>query len=285
MALDLSQLPIPALSARWMAIYLEPMMGSGERLTIAIAATSRTENRVVRTVRNDVADALYGPQARNFLGLCQMIIDSVSTQLKSGIDLSNLSPPISGAYFGHVHQALGNDMSDVLRQGITLSASLSSMELIDEESEETKVNDAESRRWLSLIRDLVELQRPATEAMFNKKIKLQYEGAAIRIGFIGYGLAVNFSTFRPQYIAASLREGRAKLWELALIKQSDLEVKAGELMVFVPSETDPTYSLKQHNAARMGFGELLYEADKQNLRVSEFNNPGDAASLLLQNIA
>ncbi|MEI7100276.1 hypothetical protein ACOIDY_32600, partial [Klebsiella pneumoniae] len=73
---------MPATSGRWASVYLEPMIGSGERLTVAVATiTSSGEILVKPAIRKEVIEAMYGFKAPAFINVVDLILSSLKLHL------------------------------------------------------------------------------------------------------------------------------------------------------------------------------------------------------------
>ncbi len=75
--------PGPGHEFRGAPVYLEPMMGSGERLAIAAAVTGQSMYAVEGLVRPETAECLYGAKAPAFLGLVEAITRSLASSRRS----------------------------------------------------------------------------------------------------------------------------------------------------------------------------------------------------------
>lgn len=116
---------IPSYRAQATHIYWEPIAGSGERITAAVALTdSCSEVRVVSLISQDILSLLYRGQGVNAASLIGMMTDSLKAFLKTGRDVSEWQPPASGFMAAPLREYAGFSASDVIDQVAGLHSSL-----------------------------------------------------------------------------------------------------------------------------------------------------------------
>ena len=70
---------IPNFKGEWRAIQLEPIIGSGERITVAISVLGQNgEHKAIQAIRPELLECLYGNKSKEMMKLIQLIIESVS---------------------------------------------------------------------------------------------------------------------------------------------------------------------------------------------------------------
>ena len=114
--------PLPEHEASWRAIYMEPVMCSGERITVAVIAHDFDGGGALKTLSEQRLQALYGEQGE---GVGQMIDIVVNAALNAGQSLIHdaFKAPLSGFYLGKVRQGLGDNRDDILQQAASLTSS------------------------------------------------------------------------------------------------------------------------------------------------------------------
>ena len=87
----------PSYKGFWHAIYLEPIVGSGERVTIAVAAIGEDKSfKVIQAIRTELLDCLYGMQAKNIQNMINWLIESANKFITESGFLNGWSPPFEG---------------------------------------------------------------------------------------------------------------------------------------------------------------------------------------------
>jgi len=115
---------LPTRSYSSAPIYFEPMLGSGERITVAGVVVNEQEVLVKRLISPEISEALYGKQGRNFINLIDHALLSINTQVIQSRSLNGLLAPISGIQIGHVATVYADDANHALAQIASLHASL-----------------------------------------------------------------------------------------------------------------------------------------------------------------
>lgn len=280
----------PTYSARWAPLYLEPMPGSGERLTVALLAIDDAGNVAVEPViANKTLRCMYGDAADRFSGIVSLLIDSVTSYALTGKPLEKWQAPLrDAASLGTLRDALGNNLQDILRIGAQLTASLSGAILEVEQplvaADETWINDAEG--WVRQIRDRTVAQRYEFADRFLQSVSIRHGAPPTRIGYLGDRLAAQFGLLMPGK-SFTIRRNRAKayLTDLQILReQNDLLIKRNsyELMLWVPPASSPAYSSQALQDAEGAFAELAEFGKRHELVVEAVTDSDSAARRILQ---
>lgn len=117
---------MPQYAATARHVYWEPVLGSGERITAAVAVSGANgEHRVFNLLSPEVLSILYRSQGDNAMGLVGLITDSLKSHMKRAAgDLRDWVPPLSGFFAAPPKQYVGKDAADVLDQVAGLHSSL-----------------------------------------------------------------------------------------------------------------------------------------------------------------
>lgn len=128
---------IPSYSGHWRTIYLEPIIGSGERIAIVVFAIGSDRRlKVAQSIRVELLDCLYGLQAGNIQSMIDWIILSLHDAYKSKGNLDNWIPPFGGVTCGAFIEAADHDIDGILKQAVRFTASLSNIALDADRTEE-----------------------------------------------------------------------------------------------------------------------------------------------------
>lgn len=116
---------LPAFAAQASHIFWEPVIGSGERITAAVALRDGAgEVRVINLLSPEVLSLLYRGQGVNASGLLGMMADSLKRHLRKTSDLSDWRAPISGFTAQPMRDFVGHSAEDILDQVAGLHSSL-----------------------------------------------------------------------------------------------------------------------------------------------------------------
>ena len=125
---DLERFPkLPARDYRWRAVQLEPICGSGERITILIVLTDETDGRVHvhQAVDGTRLAPVIGAEAAarmdELIGLCA---DALRRHIGSGGTLERWHPPFEGVHLGRGSLCYANSETQALRMALMETAFL-----------------------------------------------------------------------------------------------------------------------------------------------------------------
>lgn len=116
---------LPEYAAQATHIMWEPVMGSGERITAAIAMVDADRSvRVINLLSPEVLSLLYRGQGGNAASLISSVSDSIKGHLKRQGSLEGWQPPVSGFYAQPMREFFGVSQDDILDQVAGLHSSL-----------------------------------------------------------------------------------------------------------------------------------------------------------------
>jgi hypothetical protein len=279
------------VKAQWMPIYIEPVIGSGERIAVGVAVANSTDFLVVQVAALDRLRCLYGAGNDALLFAADSVLASMRTDLaKSGISaLGEWVPPVEGAFTGHIRNGAGRTLKEIAKRALTLCSSLVDKLAESEEAEDRKEGISESRLE-KLVKEKVILQRPGLEQAFGRTFRPNPQARASKIGFVGQTLAANFSLLTPIYLAQQVKNAKAKLWDLVQVqeyvqkKEFDLsgELHRFELFLHRVREDDPQYSDRQIESIQEAVNELETEADRKEIRCRALRSPDEIARIIIE---
>lgn len=278
---------LPNYSAEWAAIYLEPRMGSGERITIGIAAIDQKYNVKIEPVfGEEQLECLFSGKNKQLLDVIECCFDSLKKHLEMTHSFETWSPPFSnGVYLGNKRKGIGQDMSHILKQGLELCASF----YLPNTKE--KVKKTQSEKLTDLIRQEVQNKSPELFQKFSKQVSISNKAnKKIRIDFLGQNYIANFGSLHSKKLSESLRDARNKLWLLSCVNDKNREqnlisnfiVPKAELILSRPSDTDLNYEEKQLEKIREYTLELSEEAELKHLSLYPVSKIEDATSHLIR---
>lgn len=278
--------------ASWAPIYIEPVVGSGERICTAVVAGDDNGFIVVSVPSLDRLSCLYGTQAQalsfaNDLAL-NAIRDWIAT--RGFIAIEKWSSPVEGVILGASRRGAGESLEDVARTGLLQCASL--VEKLAEEDETSEAGartEVSTRRLEKLVREAVVEARPELHKRFDQQFRVNERARATRIGFTGNRLIANFGMLVPGQLAILVNNAKAKLWDLEQLRSGALKgmfpqtgTLSFELLLNRVPRDAPQYSDRQMASVEEAGFELEAEADKVQIRARQMTSPGEIATYVLQ---
>lgn len=280
---------VPELRASWAPVFVEPMEGSGERITIAVVAVDGLGAFYVHpTLSLRAMNCMYGQAATVFEGVVELAIEVLQGHLATGGSLADWLPPFRTCHLGAVRKAVGSDLEHVALSGVALTSSLFGSEMAEaaKRSGDTGEVGPDVDRWLQQIRDRVRAQTPHLDARFNGEVVVKPGATPTRIGYLGERIAANFDMLVPGPNLSNKRfRAKSRLVDLQILKdQKDMFARrnAYELMLWIPEKDSPGYSQRQLDTAHSALSEIEAFADEHELRVRPFHRADEAAQRILE---
>lgn len=285
----LSSLPAsPSYSGQWVPIYLEPMMGSGERLTIVVAAIGDSgEVEVRQAIRPHVLESMFGPQSAGLSRLVAVVISSLKNHAITTGGFSGWTPPMSGIALGSLRITRSSNIAGLLRHAVAMTASLAALDLNDlgEAEPSDLIITSTDDRWPKQFQAEAMRRDSRLEPFFMRKLAISEPTKPLSIFFLSETVALNTGRLIPGGgLSAYLEHNKARMLDLRLAKEKQpLFARSHfELVVFRPSFDDPTYSVKQIDSLKRSIATLEAACDESLIRVSQVQSAAEAAERLLQ---
>lgn len=271
----------PAHSAEWAPLLWEPVMGTEERLMVGVVARCGEQWTAVRVVREDVFTAIYGKKGAGAKAMVDLAIDMLRARLPLQ-SWYQVTLPISGFHLGAQRDAAGDTVSGIVRQAVAMAASLSRPDIIDEiEAEDTPgASESVNRQWATKIRDAAANENPEVIRYFNQALKFYDDGEQIKFGFCNDRLAMHFGLLRVSSLSSSIKDARARLWELRMARS--LAHRSAGLLIGVPHNDDVTLSDRQRDSVIRNVAELEREAEEGEVTLLPVTTPEDGARELIR---
>ncbi len=277
--------------ASWVPVFIEPVVGSGERLCVGVLVADNSEHLVVPVPSLDRLGCIYGDAAEALSNGAAVALEVFRRRLAAdGRDsLSSLRSPLDGIFLGQVRIGAGESLEDIARTSLYQSASLVEKAVEEEDTiEAAERTSLSTRRLERLVQENVVSHRPDLAAAFNKPFKIAQDARPMRLGFVGRKLAANFGLIVPGPLATLVNNAKAKLWDLEQLRSG---TQAGlftgnrdmgfELLVHRAKRDDPQYSERQLKSVDAAIIELEAEADKVKIRCRPMVSPVQMAEFVL----
>jgi hypothetical protein len=280
--------PLPSLSGKWVSVYLEPMLGSGERLTIIVAAVASNGDILVKpAIRKEVVEAMYGFRASSFNNMVELITNSLKSHLELIGEFPGWHPPISGISVGMPRDAASSTTTGILRQAVSLSSSLSSLldTNLDEEGKVKKTREKD--RWSTQLIDAVLREDARRECFFNRQFSFSDGHRPAKIFYLSDNAAINTGKLLPSNLNEFVKDGKAKISDLSMIKKHDNLFRHNnhQMIVFRPTDDDPAYSDKNIMSIQSAYLALEDLANTYDVAITPVHSVEHAARIILKTAA
>lgn len=272
----------PSHIATILPVYFEPMLGSGERLTIAIGAISEDGkiNDVQQVIRQDVLECMYGKQAKGIQNFIEIVVEDLRESIREGKSFSDWTPPLNGIFKGPERKEAADRWEDIFKHASLLHSSLS--EYIQ------KTVDERIEKWPLRIKRILEKEKPDLAKYINTKVQITQNGLPLQIGFIYNKYAANFGFLGglPSQVSGSMSFIRSKLWELSQIKQGTLLFAPDEIeLILGESHSQQDLTSRQSKRIKDAVEEIEFEAKRVEIKITKVKDENEAVSRILTKVA
>ncbi|KPG94597.1 hypothetical protein ABFV57_10130 [Pseudomonas neuropathica] len=218
-AMDFSGFPdLPTYEADWAAIYMEPIVQSGERLTIGVVASDGTYADGQLAISEKALQCLYGESAAGMKAMMEMALKRALGFAQAGFH-GEFSSGMHGVSLGKKRRALGDDLEDIILQGISLTSSLSDLHA-DEDAREGHERSAYWRRFQVAMKKF----NPLLSSNFGRSVEVSILGSSISLpcDYFSTRFAVNICGLQPGYRLSQLFDAASsRISRLEQIKNHD----------------------------------------------------------------
>ena len=265
----------------WRPIFWEPVAGTGERFTVGVVVDQDQQWTAHRLIRDDVLDCLYGKSAPGVRTLIDTGLNGIVAVAEADPHAAQL-PPILGLEPGPLRHTYAASISELLRTAALLYSSMANLDCFDELDEpDAPIQEEANRRFSTEVRALVVQDRPDLDQYFGRSVPLVPHGDPVRFGFSSPHSIIHFGVLHIVRQPASVRDARARLWELARARDMADRPQAALIMAS-PRRDDPTLSARQLGAMSRNLTEIEREADSLNMRFLPVTTVAEGAGRVIE---
>lgn len=270
-----------AYRAQWAPVYLEPIIGSGERLTVGILMLGADgKSRVAPVLREDQVTPLWGEQGLGLLRSIDLCLHTLDKYLLAGGDLDHWPSPLAGVCIGPLKLAWGDDLTDILRTGMSFSACFSTLE---QGIEETADDDDTEDPWPKQVHAAVQARAPHLAGNFGKQIRAVLGARPTPVGYLSERVAANLGKLIPgPRLGEYVKTAKMKALNLVIVRDHELFLSQFELLIFRPREDDPSYTDRQMRNLKGALLELEEAGNRHELCVVEVHDAAQAANRIIE---
>ena len=270
-------------NARYVVIGWEPVPYSGERINVGTLVEYQNKFSCKVLIRGDVLRCMYGSAADGIMNMITTVVDSLQVvAVEYGWEEAMAAIPMQNFTCSNEESTFATSIDDLLRQVVLAHCSLSV--LADDggpETEEPSTTEREvNQKWITQIRESVQLLRPHFSLYFNRDAVLVDDGIPVRFGLLAPRFVAHFGLLRPTAQSAGMKDARAKMFELMLARERNNQLSTG--LIFGVPQSDYMLSDRQHTHLIANLRELDYEAASKKIALRTVQSVAAAASSLVE---
>lgn len=274
---------LPAYQAYASPVFIEPIIGSGERICVGVVAKGQDDAFiVVQTIKEDAVTCMLGAAAPKLLNLIDIALNSLNTYIKDHRNFTDWRSPVPGINLGKPVKGYVKDLTMMVRTVARNHAFLSSMSDFSAADVSVAQESQTKDRWLDQVKSATLNLNDTLSYAFNRQFKLTSKGST-RFDFVGQQLAAQLGRIIPGHgISGLVKTAKAKLWDLETLREFNEQqlinnLTQYELIVYRPKDNDPAYTENEIIRLNEALVELEETGDKQQLRVVSTYTAEEAA--------
>lgn len=273
----------PALTGYWQAIYLEPIVLSGERITIACAAYTLNEAEVSQSISEQLLSCLYGKKAPQIQNMIKWIVESAKAELEKNGCLSEWKPPLAGVIAGKKIKAHDDSLNGLLNQAFRMTASLSQIAMDAEADDDETTPSKPDQQWPTRIIESIRSTNPLLLKHFNQTVSLE-NNSKVKYGFMNRGCAINFGLIVPSRLSPTIQTAKAKIFDLQLLKSFHgiIPVNNYSIILGIPRSDDPYVTVSTQSRMMEQIQTIKDQANKDGIQLTAVYSAQEAAEKVVE---
>ena len=265
--------------ASWAPVLFEPIPGSEERLTIAVAAVNAEgDYRCQSTINPKAAKTVFRGERGFVKDVVSVTVASCEAFLGSNRDLNAWEPPLDGVYLGKVQDVEISSLDELISFAAPFASFLYSESLDDQAKQSVREG---SRKWDAQVKSIILRANTKLEHNFHVRVYLGNHDMPALFTFLSPSFAANLTSLTPGNLKRQLEDARAKLWSLHLLADAPnylFKPEVRELLAGVSIVEDHPKRALVTEAVE----ELRDEAGRRDIAVTQVNSAQTAAEHILE---
>lgn len=274
-------LELPSTTGLWRSLYLEPVVGTGERLCIGCITYFNNATKHHRFISGSLLDAMYGAKADHVNGIIENALE-IATMLAEQVSIRGDITPFVNITAGEAECVHTRSESELVRAAMLMSSSLATLsepaQLNAEDVAETGTSI--NRQFITRVRDTVAVLRPELAIYFNRTATLKSTRSPVKFGYLSDSLVAHLSVLSPTRISNQVRNARGLMAEIDLAQRARGQGRAG-LILGMPSLNSAVLSDRDRDALSSASEELRLECADYGVEYRTAETDEQTAQVLL----
>ena len=209
----------------WVAVYLDPMPGSGERICIGVVASDASNVCTREPNALDRFQWVYGNSASSLCHAATLtMLEARSIAEEGGLEsLASGLGGIEGLWVSQPRRGAGRDLEDLASLALRQTSALIGTVPVEDQS--IFVPSERPSPIVRAVRAIVVNLRPALKSSFGRTFALSDYSRSTGYGFVGQRLVANFAALGgtgPEALSGQVDRAKARLWDLWQLKEGIL---------------------------------------------------------------
>ncbi|MEJ5903821.1 hypothetical protein V7V80_03900 [Pseudomonas kermanshahensis] len=216
-----------------MAIHLEPITFSGERITsgVAIVPDDGSPPRVIGTLSPEPLEKVFGRYGKHLFNLAGSVNAELQAYLSMGGNLAAWRPEMDGVYTGRITPTKNTTLKAIMQSALIHSSIFSAKG--NDSVSGGEAADRSLTKFQEKIKQIVLASREGMKIRFNPKIALYGGRAKIPISYVGTHLAINLTSLDVTLTSCSQQRDAAhrRINQLLALREIDIGHSKDHLML------------------------------------------------------
>ncbi len=285
MNIPFPQVPTNHISVEWCPIFFEPIIGSGERITIGVGTLSHTgEVQCHSTITPNRCKKIFGQDNELINHIIKISIISLHEHLENTRSFVNWMPPTSGLFKGEVRQISAKNLDEAIKLVLPISSSLIYQEDLFGSKIRKNSQNNKTSNWVGGLREIVLNSRPELSGNFEAKVFLGSYDVPAKFTFLNPKFAANLVPLNPSSLSRSIKDARADLWNLHLLSDAPNFLFRPEKRTLLTGIYTNTKVKNYSDSVKDAVQELKEEASRRDVIVEEVTSSNQAADYLIAHV-
>lgn len=264
----------PNVIAEWKAVQLEPIINSGEKVTVIILLRDSFANVTIhKAIEEKIIEQLFQQNSNNIIGLINYLEKSFMDK-----SFDDWKSPFEGVYTTHWVKAIDFTLDGILKQALLQSSCLHDFgkNIIKEHQDKKETNS-----WNSDILALTTAKNSQLKNFFNKKIELRSN--------IKYEYDFAYQDYVSNFIDFTKLKGSSfqkPIFNLQLLKDSHTIQRHTEIILHIPSQEDiNSMSLSKYTELSEKIQLIQLSLERNNISLFKAESAEIASDRILNMVA
>lgn len=261
---------LPAYRAHWRSVRMEPIVNSGESITIAVIAHGEDNDIAIHEVCSiEQLKCIYNERWTAFNSVIKSIVAELKEQALDFGNIENIHSSFESVDLGIVRLTAAKDMQDVINQAIEDSSAFGSLVLHEMiEDEEMKLDSW--RKNVNKILEAKAIHKGRTQA----ELTLTGDHFPTAFDYYSQKITAQYSYISPKATGAQLlRNVKPRIFDLENLMEDEInQPDKTELIVGIDESTRNT-----ENGENL-LDQLYHYTAIRNIGFHVSNSPGNAAN-------
>lgn len=269
-------------------IYLEPLVGSGERWTICLVVVGEdSQNTVINAINSQTATKYLGTFGQGLFNIAAETASNLKEWLKTE-NISDWIPLFSGTEKGSGRPVTTKNIEAAARIAVKTYAVFMA-KTVNEATGKAQDPTVKPSQWEANVKAETCKKYDRLGNMFGQNITIKHRHSefSYRFGFFGGHIAANFANFNTRDLTYAKSAAESDLMHLEQLRshnedQQLIQHNTYELMIYTPIDLQEQRTSADVKRIAASIEGLIAFGDKHEISVVHLHTPQEAAQRIIK---